>query len=328
MTNENLSWCWQYPSEPSSLILKSVQLPELKNDQVLIANRVIGLNPVDWKFIQQPGSLWQMGHIPGVDGMGTVIAVGDSVTHIKIGTRVCYHTNLLTHGSFSQHTLVSAKAIIPVPDGVSDEAAASIPCPGLTAWQAMRKLPEIKGKRILVNGAGGSVGSFLTQLLIQHGAQVYATASPANHKRLNRWGVIHSFDYSAPNWQQTLRDILGEQSLYAAFDMVSGEHAATLAPLLGYYGHLVCVQDRLTQPPISPFTTCLSLHEIALGAIHQHGDDKQWAELVQAGQNLLTSVMTGELSLPELNIDRFENLPYSLLKLKQNNRAIKYLITL
>lgn len=326
MPKQTLSWCWSQPGEPDSLSLGHTELPELNGDDIVVANRVIGLNPVDWKFIAQPFNLWEPGHIPGVDAMGTIVAVGNRVRHLRIGSRVCYHTNLRTNGSFSHHTVISAKAAIPVPESVSDEAAAAIPCPGLTAWQAMKKAPDLKGKRVLVSGAGGSVGSILTQLLIEQGALVYATASEVNHARLGHWGVVAAFDYSQSDWRQRLRQQLGSHALHAAFDMVSGEHAATLAPLLGYYGHLVCVQDRVNASPVGAFTTCLSLHEIALGAMHQHGSDAQWAELVQAGQGLLERVGSGALTLPPFDVSPFDALPESLMRLKRNDRAIKYLI--
>lgn len=326
MLKQTSSWCWNQPGEPTDLVQTITDIPALDCHQILVANRVIGLNPVDWKFIEQPFDLWKAGQIPGVDAMGTVVAVGTRVNHLRVGARVCYHTNLRTQGSFSHHTVISAKAAIPVPDSVSDEAAAALPCPGLTAWQAMKKLPELKGKRVLVSGAGGSVGTILTQLLIAQGAQVYATASTVNHARLSHWGVIQSLDYKDSNWRQQLKQQLGSQSLYAAFDMVNGEHAATLAPLLGYYGHLVCVQDRLSQSPVAPFSTCISLHEIALGAMHQHADDLQWAELVNAGQYLLAEVARGAMVLPKFVITSFDNLPESLAELKLNNKAVKYLV--
>ncbi|WMY72581.1 alcohol dehydrogenase catalytic domain-containing protein [Buttiauxella selenatireducens] len=326
MQKQNSAWRWSQPGEPTGLIQTVTRISQPDAHQVLVANRVAGLNPVDWKFIEQPSNLWESGHIPGVDGMGVIVAVGSRVNHLRVGSRVCYHTSLREHGSFSHHTLVSAKAVIPVPDSISDLAAAALPCPGLTAWQAMKKLPELKGKRVLVSGAGGSVGSILTQLLIAQGAQVYVTASRVNHDRLKLWGVIHAFDYKDHHWHQQLRQQLGGQSLYAALDMVSGEHTATLAPLLGYYGHLVCVQDRVSRTPLAAFSTCISVHEIALGAMHQYGDDLQWAELVRAGQFLLAEIGRGAIVLPEFDVTGFGQLPESLAKLKRNNKAVKYLV--
>ena len=107
-----LSWCWQHRGEPESLIKESKLLPKLQPEEVLVENKVIGLNPVDWKLVEWGHDQWQAGQVPGVDGMGIVKAVGSAAGHIRIGARVCYHTNLQKNGSFSQYTVVSAKALM------------------------------------------------------------------------------------------------------------------------------------------------------------------------------------------------------------------------
>src|SRR5690606_32999752 len=188
-------------------------------------------------------------------------------SHLRVGTRVAYHTNLRKDGSFSEYALVDARALLPVPDGLSDVAAAAFPCPVLTAWQAVQKLPVIAGKVILVNGAGGAVGSVICQLLAQRGAKVYATASPRHHAFLAQAGVVQAVDYRQEHWVERFAGM----QFYAAFDTVSGDSAQQLAAMLEYYGHLVCIQDRLNASPVAPFSTCISLHEIALAAQHSYG---------------------------------------------------------
>jgi NADPH:quinone reductase-like Zn-dependent oxidoreductase len=124
------AWCWHAPGEPDQLTLTRQTLPAPGPDEVLVANRIIAFNPVDWKLIEQGHPHWQPGHVPGVDGMGTLVTLGANVTHLRPGTRVAYHTDLHHGGSFARHTLVPARALMPVPDALSDEAAAALPCPG------------------------------------------------------------------------------------------------------------------------------------------------------------------------------------------------------
>lgn len=327
MLTETTAWHWQQTENPTDLILKNAPIPTLQDDQVLIENHVIGLNPVDWKLMSGFGDAWKKDQIPGVDGMGIAIAAGKNTKHIRLGARYTYHTDLRFNGSYSHHTIVSAKALMAVPEQLSDELAAAFPCPGLTAWQSLQKTPIVMGENVLINSAGGAVGSILTQLLIAAGAKVYATASPHHHQKLINEGVISAFDYRDDNWQSKLRKQLGLQNIYSIYDTVNGESANALASLLGYYGHLVCIQDRVNQAPLPAFTTSISLHEIALASIHAFGTDRQWAQLISAGEKLLHQIARKELILPTIETISFEDIPTALATLKQKNNGIKYVAT-
>lgn len=322
------AWLWKNHASPLLLERQEKVLPEPGDNQVLIENRAIGLNPVDWKLMSGLSAAWRPDQVPGVDGMGIISAVGRNVTHLRPGSRVMYHTDLRFDGSFARHTLVSADAPIAVPDLISDASAAALPCPGLTAWQAAHKVPDLAGEHVLVSGAGGAAGGLLTQLLIQAGAHVYVTASAIHHDRLRARGVIHAFDYRNASWQQALKEVLGGKPLYAAFDTVNQQSALSLAGLLGYYGHLVCIQDRIETAPLPAFTTSISLHEVALAAIHPYGTPAQWGKLRQGGEMMLQQMGRGELTLPSIQHIAFNDIPRSLEALKQNNDGIKYVAVL
>lgn len=321
---ETKAWHWNGSENPMDLVLKIHQIEPLADHQVLIENKAIGLNPVDWKLMSGFSKDWKQGQIPGVDGMGVVVAVGKNMRHIRIGSRYTYHTDCRFHGSYSHHTVVDGRALIAVPERLNNISAAAFPCPSLTAWQAYQKLPNYIGKAVLINGAGGSVGTFLTQLLSQAGAKTYVTASKHRHQTLLDYGAIAAFDYHDRDWQHHLHKTLAGQQLYAAYDTVSGRSAADIASLLGFYGHLICIQDRIEQTPLPAFTTSISLHEIALASTHAFGSDQQWACLVQEGRHLLEQIADYKLRLPQINTVQFEGIPEALCLLKQNNNGIKY----
>lgn len=320
------SWCWQQKGEPTGLILKDKKIRDLGDNEVLIQNTAIGLNPVDWKLIERGHPEWKPDTVPGVDAAGIIIATGKNMGHLRTGSRVCYHTDLSRDGSFSTHTVVAGRALMHIPDNVSDFAAASFPCPSLTAWQAFCKVPAIGGKNVLVSGAGGSVGYFLTQMLTAADARVYVTASTKHHTEFLRMGVIKAIDYKEIGWQSKMAEALNGNLFDAAFDIVNGQHAASLAPMLGYYGHLVAIQDRVEVAPLLAFSTCISLHEIALGAFHKYATDKQVAALMQDGEALLGKIGNGTLKLRNYTVDSFDNLPQHLAEMKKNNRETKYIV--
>lgn len=322
------SWCWQSIGEPESLILKEKLLRDLSPDEILVKNTAIGLNPIDWKLIGRGDPDWLADHTPGVDGVGTVVSVGYHMQHLQIGQRICYHTNLKEEGSFSTHTIVNGNAIMHIPDSLSDIVAATFPCPGLTAFQAFNKVKNLKGTAVLVNGGGGSVGFFLTQLLLKAGAHVYVTCSSIHHPLYIELGVSHVFDYKGANWREELLASLPSEKLHVAYDLVSPESASALVPLIGYYGHLVPILGRVEGPLVPPTTTCISIHEIALGAIHRYGSENQIRALMYAGESMLVDLAAGVLRYRDVSLNSFVNLPHHLSRLKKQPSSLKYVITL
>lgn len=327
MQTDFAAWSWTSGKGIEGLALIRKPRVQPACGQVLVANRALALNPVDWKIIEWGHPAWNTGHVPGVDGMGIVVDSGAGVP-IKPGTRVAYHQSLERDGSFAEFCLLDADTLLTVPAALDDAAAASLPCPGLTAWQALEKLPADVTGDVLVVGAGGAVGLLLVQLAVQRGCRVWATAAGKHHAGLTALGAVGVFDYHDSHWQQALQARLGERRLQAVFDTVSGAHAATLAPLLGYNGHLVCIQDRQETAPLPAFSSAISLHEVALNSFHAYASLSDRQRLRQAGEDLLQGVLDGSLMLPHTQVFDFHQLPQALRALKQGDKGGKWIARL
>ena len=167
MTKLMKAWVHDSTGSPNTLECRDISKPVLGKRDVLVRNHAIGLNPVDWKFIEWGHEAWYWPHIPGVDGAGVVEAVGEDVTTITVGARVAYHNDLLRPGSFAEFTAIPARAAISLPAGLSFTAAAALPCPWLTAWQAIEKVPARSEAVMLLTGASGAVGGALLHHLHQ-----------------------------------------------------------------------------------------------------------------------------------------------------------------
>ena len=320
------AWVWTSPGEPEGLKLESRVLPEPGVREICVENRVAAFNPVDWKLIESGHPVWSAGHVPGVDGMGVVVAVGEGVSHLRPGARVAYHADLRRDGSFARHTLIPARAVLSVPAGLSDETAAAFPCPGLTAWLALAKLPEIKDEALLVAGAGSNVGRFVVALALRAGARVFAAAGPAHHDALRCQGVCSVADYHDPAWVERLLTANGGAPFHVVVDIASGRQAASLVQHIDYSGHLVAVMGRVEENLWPPFSRCVSLHEVALGAQHQHGSERQWQRMVMAGEGMLQDLAQGRLPIPPVKVGEFANLPQWLSEFKGGGQGIKYLV--
>ncbi|MHC1479848.1 zinc-binding dehydrogenase [Frateuria aurantia] len=316
------AWSWVGGARPEDLQPTSKALYGPGAGQVLVRNVMIGLNPVDWKVLDGGLDGWVKGHVPGVDAAGEVVAVGPGVMPEWLGRRVAYHTSLQGPGSFAEYTPVAARALLRLPDGLSFELAATLPSPGLTAWMALEKLPLAPGQPLLISGAGGAVGQFLLQLAIARGFVVTAMANPRHWPRLEALGAVRCIP--GPLAEAARPD--GERRYFAVIDTVNAAHAERMASVLRANGHLVCIQGRSPEWPCPPFGLALSMHEVALGALHVHGDDLAWARLTAAGEAMATAVEDGRLQTEDVVIEGFEQLPYLLEALRQRSFSGKPLI--
>ncbi|WP_417066646.1 alcohol dehydrogenase catalytic domain-containing protein [Niveibacterium terrae] len=315
------AWTWQRGSDPRALAIKDLPLARPEPGEVLVCNEAIGLNPVDWKVLGMPG--WRADHVPGVDGAGVVVGVGEGVAATWLGQPVAYHQSLQRNGSYAQFVNIPARALLRRPSGLDALTAASFPCPGLTAWMALEKLPAGKGRRLLLGGAGGAVGHYLVQLAQERGFAVTTMSHPRHHSRLRALGACECLPgplAEGQSWPER------EAGFAAVIDTIGAEHAARLAGALLANGHLVCIQGRVPQWPCAAFGRALSLHEVALGALHQFGTDAAWAELGAAGEALLARLADGTLKPEALIVDDFDSLAQRLSDLRARNFSGKPVI--
>lgn len=311
-------WCWQAGHSPLDLRLQTIETAALSPGEVLVRNVAIGLNPVDWKVLGQLDGQ-QLGHVHGVDGAGVVVAVGEGVSESRLGQRVAYHQDLRRHGSFAEYTPLAARALLRVPAQLDFATAASFPCPGLTAWLAIEKIPVRSGASVLISGAGGAVGHYLAQLSVERGFVVSALCHERHWERLRALGVERCMADPAE---------AADSAFYAVIDTTGFERAMLLASRLEANGHLVCIQGRVPQWPFPPFEQSVSLHEVALGALHKHGSDAAWARLTASGEQLLRALASHAMQ-PEMQVRQdFSELPQALEALRLRNFCGKPLVLL
>ncbi|MDE5069176.1 MAG: SDR family NAD(P)-dependent oxidoreductase [Trichodesmium sp. St4_bin8_1] len=122
----------------------------------------------------------------GVECSGYVVAVGEGVKGLEVGDMAI----AMAQGSFSQYVTVNASYVVPKPENITFEEAASIPANFLTAYYALHHIAKItKGQRILIHAAAGGTGMAAVQIAQKAGAEVFATASPPKWETLRKMGV-------------------------------------------------------------------------------------------------------------------------------------------
>eukprot|EP00027_Filamoeba_sp_ATCC50430_P004592 CAMPEP_0168556466 /NCGR_PEP_ID=MMETSP0413-20121227/8894_1 /TAXON_ID=136452 /ORGANISM="Filamoeba nolandi, Strain NC-AS-23-1" /LENGTH=337 /DNA_ID=CAMNT_0008587407 /DNA_START=58 /DNA_END=1071 /DNA_ORIENTATION=- len=193
----------------ASSVLKLIEVPKPVPGprDVLVKNRAVATNPVDYKVRRGfTPSETQQHRIVGWDASGVVEAVGSEVQHYKVGDEVYYAGSILRAGSNAEYTVVDERIVGRKPNNLSWEHAAAIPLTGLTAWEALTEQMKItepatnatnEHKVLLISGGAGGVGSIAIQLAKKiFKLKVIATASrPETVDFCKKMGADHTVDY-------------------------------------------------------------------------------------------------------------------------------------
>ncbi|MEV0331156.1 NADP-dependent oxidoreductase [Nocardia sp. NPDC050717] len=184
--------------------LADMPVPEPGHGEVQVALDAAGVNPFDLKMadgILEGKMPTDFPMILGVDGAGTVSAVGPGVRSFAVGDRVVgkFLTAPAGHGSWAQYaTLPEDATLVPIPEGVTSVTAAALPVAGVTAQDLVAAAELQPGQTVLIVGATGGVGSFLVQLAAIAGAHVIATARGDAADQVSRLGADEIVDYTRP----------------------------------------------------------------------------------------------------------------------------------
>lgn len=209
---------------PDALRLEDVDMPVIKDDEVLVRVHAASVNPYDWYRTTGTPYVGRIGggglikpnrKVPGADMAGRVEAVGAGVTRFKPGDDVFG----LCGETFAEYLNVGADSIVLKPANSTFEQAAAVPMAGLTALQALRDKGAIRaGQKVLINGASGGVGTFAVQIAKSFGAEVTGVCSTRNVEAVRSLGADHVIDYTQQDFTRTgqryelILDIAGNRS--------------------------------------------------------------------------------------------------------------------
>ena len=159
--------------------------PGPRENEVLVAVRASSVNPLDFKM--RSGALRLLvgravPRITGADFAGEVVAAGAAAGDFRSGERVFGYTNAFARqqGAHAERVAVPARQMRRIPDGLSFEEAAALPCAALTAVAGLMSAAPLQGRSVLVNGATGGVGHMALRVARAHGARVAARTSERN----------------------------------------------------------------------------------------------------------------------------------------------------
>ncbi len=207
---------------PETLRLERIELPAPGPGEVLVRQSFSGVNYVD---VYHRTGLYPLPQIPailGVEGAGTVEAVGPGVVSLHVGDRVAY--TALPVGGYATARLIPADRLLRLPELVCERSAAGIMLRGVTAHMLLhRTYPVGPGTTILVHAAAGGLGLVVTQWAKLLGATVIGTVGSVEKAEIARSvGLDHAILYRDINFVGAVKEITGGRGVDVAYDGIGG----------------------------------------------------------------------------------------------------------
>lgn len=208
------------------------------------------------------------GPILGLECAGEVVRAGAGVTHLCVGKAVL----AMAPGSFGRYVTVPAHMVAALPDGLSFEAAATIPLAFLTAAYALEELANIQpGERVLIHAAAGGVGQAAIQLAQRAGAEIFATASEGKWDVLRALGVKHVLNSRSLEFAQEIRRLTNGEGVDVVLNSLRGEFTTQSVSLLRPGGRFleIGITDIRSTGEVAELAPDASYHAIDLMALYQ-----------------------------------------------------------
>ncbi|MCC9136937.1 NADP-dependent oxidoreductase [Pontibacter silvestris] len=229
--------------------IQTIDVPELKEGEVLVRIKAAGVNPVDNAV--REGYLkdflpYSFPIIPGWDVAGVVEDRGYSARRFNVGDEVYAYARraVVQHGTFAEYVVIPESYISLRPQNISWEEAAGIPLVGLTAYQSLFDAGNLQqNQTVLILGASGGVGSLAIQLAKEKGAQVIGVASEKNYAFMKELGADYTVDYKDTNIGDAVKAILPD-GVDLVFDCASGETLKQSLSALKSSGKLVSILNH------------------------------------------------------------------------------------
>jgi len=209
---------------PEVLSLREIEMPVIKDDEILVKVYAAAVNPQDWHCVRgipflarlMVGGLFKPGHqVLGSDVAGIVEEVGKSTTRFQPGDEVLALS--FKHGAFAEYiSLPASQVVVRKPPNLSFEEAAAVPMASVMALIGLHDKGRIKpGQKVLINGASGGIGTYAVQIAKAMGAEVTGVCSTRNLELVRSLGTDRVIDYTQEDFTQSV------ESYDVIFDVVA-----------------------------------------------------------------------------------------------------------
>jgi NADPH:quinone reductase-like Zn-dependent oxidoreductase len=254
---------------------RKIPIPVPGPNEILLKVKAASINPIDWKIREGRYPVVKSEDLPyvlGRDVSGVVEACGTETTAYQKGDEV-YAMLGMDRGAYAEHVILKVNEAAPKPRSIDHLTAAGVPLAGLTAWQGLFRLGELKaGQRVLIHAGSGGVGHFAIQFAKAKGAHVITTVSEKHIKFVREIGADDVVDYKKQKFEDSVRDV------DMVFDLIAGDTRERSWSVLKQGGILVTTM-------MEPFRDVRELGvRAARFTVQENGEDlREITSLIDAG---------------------------------------------
>ncbi len=289
---------------PDVLELREVKKPAPKGDECLVRVHAASINDWDWELLRgAPLNRMMNGlfkpklRILGCDVAGRVEEVGANVRTFKPGDEVFGDLCASGFGAFAEYVCAPEASLARKPAGMTFEQAAAVPQAGQLAVQGLIGVGRIKGgQRVLLNGAGGGVGTFALQIAKLHDAEVTAVDSAGKLDMLRALGADHVIDYRQEDFTK------GSRRYDLILDTKTNRSPWAYARVLNPGGIYATVGGSIPRAlqalVLGPLISRVSRKHIRLVVMRPNKDLRYLSELFESGK--LRPVIDGPYKLADI----------------------------
>ncbi|WP_334351853.1 zinc-binding dehydrogenase [Companilactobacillus sp. HBUAS56257] len=300
--------------------VSQVEIPKISDNEVLIKVCAVGLNPVDYKLIENHPDGWNDPHVLGLDAAGIVEKVGDNCDQkFSKGQRVFFHGDLAKDGVFAEYAKAKSNVLAKIPDNVSFEAAAAILCSGLTAYASLFRKMNLTGKKtVLIHAGAGGVGSIAVQLAKYLGLTVFTTVSTKKIEFAKKIGADYVIDYKKEDTTAVIQKLTHGVGVDLIINLVGGIEVQKDLERLTYNGAVV---DILNTPDLTNYDLGAkgqSVLSVNLGGAHHGGNKGQLNDLATMANSLVKLVSQGVIDPLITKEIKFAQIPSGLRLIKEH----------
>ncbi|GAA1963986.1 zinc-binding dehydrogenase [Agromyces allii] len=290
------------------LAVQDVPLPEPGPNQVRVRTLLSPIHNHDlWTVRGTYGFKPELPARAGTEAVGVVDALGADVTNLQVGQRVATGG---TFGVWSEYFVAGAAGLIPVPDALSDEAAAQLVSMPFSALSLLHSLDLKEGDWLVQNAANGAVSRMVAQIGAARGFNVVGLVRRAEGvAELREQGIVNIVATDSPDWREQVAAITGGAPIIAGVDSVGGTSAGDVLSLLAANGTLV-VFGAMESPTMKIASGDIIFKQVTIkgfwgSTVSREMDAETRTALF--GQ-LMGHVLSGELTLPVAGIFSLEDI--------------------